>query len=40
MFETIVANLTNAVRAISTFTRRSPWFVPTAAILALFLVLP
>ena len=38
MFETIVTKLTNAVRALATFIRTSPWFVPAAAILALFLV--
>jgi hypothetical protein len=40
MFETIVSKLTNAVRALSTFVRTSPWFIPVAAILALFLVVP
>lgn len=39
MLETIVTKLTNAVRALTTF-HTSPWFIPAAAILALFLVLP
>ncbi len=38
MFETIVTKLTNAVRTLGTFTRTSPWFIPVAAIVALFLV--
>jgi len=38
MFETIFTKLTNAIRALGTFIRTSPWFVPVAAILALILV--
>ncbi len=38
MFETIVNTLTAAVRALGAFIGTSPWFVPVAAILALFLV--
>lgn len=40
MFETIVTKLTNAVRALATIIRTSPWFIPVVAILALILVLP
>jgi hypothetical protein len=40
MFETVVSKLTNAVRALGAFIRTSPWFIPVAAIRALFLVLP
>lgn len=39
MLETIVTKLTNTVRTLDVFIRTSPWFVPSAAILALFLVL-
>ncbi len=38
MFETIVTKLTSTVRAVGAVIRTSPWFVPPAAILALFLV--
>lgn len=38
MFEAIVTKFTNAVRALGAFIRTSPWFIPVAAILALFLV--
>lgn len=40
MFETIATKLKNAVRDLCTFVRTSPWFIPVAAILAVFLVLP
>jgi hypothetical protein len=38
MFETIISKLTTAARALASFISTSPWFVPVAAILALFLV--
>jgi len=38
MFETVVTKLTNPIGALATFIRTSPWFIPTAGILALFLV--
>lgn len=40
MFDIFITKLANAVRALGAFIRTSPWFIPVAAIVALFLVLP
>ncbi len=40
MLETVITKLANAARALGAFVRTSPWFIPVAAIVAVFLVLP